>query len=109
MLVTIALGNGFIITAMLWGAFLAELIDRRLKISALYLVILAVLSFFGIIHSASPDGLMYFPWTLGGLARQIPIQFALAYLVLGGLFLILSLYSREPGAGIARINITQHR
>jgi AGZA family xanthine/uracil permease-like MFS transporter len=94
MLVTIAVGNGFIITAMLWGAFLAELIDRRLKRSALYLAVLAVLSFFGIIHSASPDGLMYFPWTLNGLAQQIPIQFTLAYLVLGGLFLVLSL-SRE--------------
>jgi AGZA family xanthine/uracil permease-like MFS transporter len=94
MLVTIAVGNGFIVTAMLWGAFLAELIDRRLKRSALYLAVLAVLSFFGIIHSASPDGLMYFPWTLNGLARQIPIQFTLAYLVLGGLFLVLS-FSRE--------------
>ena len=29
MLITIALGNGFIVTAMLWGGFLAELIDRR--------------------------------------------------------------------------------
>jgi AGZA family xanthine/uracil permease-like MFS transporter len=97
-LVTIAVGNGFIITAMLWGAFVAELIDRRLKSSALYLAVLALLSFFGIIHSASPDGLMYFPWTLSGLAQQIPIQFTLAYLVLGGLFLVLSLSreNREP-------------
>jgi adenine/guanine/hypoxanthine permease len=98
LLVTVAVGNGFIITAMLWGAFLAELIDRRLKTSALYLGILSVLSFFGIIHSASPDGVMYFPWMLDGLARQIPFQFALAYLVLGGLFLVLSFTreSREP-------------
>ena len=98
MLVTVAVGNGFIVTAMLWGAFLAELIDRRLKTSALYLAILAGLSFFGIIHSASPDGLMYFPWMLRGVAQQIPIQFSLAYLVLGGLFLMLSFTrgSREP-------------
>ncbi len=98
LLVTIALGNGFIVTAMLWGGFLAELIDRRLRISALYLAVLAILSFFGIIHSASPDGLMYFPWTLSGLAQQIPLQFGLAYLVLGGLFLLLSFTreSREP-------------
>jgi len=33
-LVTVALGNGFILTAMLWGAFLAEMIDRRLRRSA---------------------------------------------------------------------------
>jgi AGZA family xanthine/uracil permease-like MFS transporter len=101
MLVTIALGNGFIITAMLWGAFLAELIDRHLKRSALYLGILASLSFFGIIHSASPDGVMYLPWKLTGLLQQIPYQFALAYGVLAGLLLILSRTkeSREPVPG----------
>ena len=63
-LVTVAVGNGFILTAMLWGGFLAELIDRKLKRSALYLGILAVFSFFGVIHSSSPDGNMYLPWTL---------------------------------------------
>src|SRR6266567_2272475 len=31
LLVTVALGNGFILTSMLWGAFVAKLIDRRLK------------------------------------------------------------------------------
>jgi AGZA family xanthine/uracil permease-like MFS transporter len=98
LLVTIALGNGFIVTAMLWGAFLAELIDRRLKISAAYLGVLAVLAFFGIIHSASPDGLMYLPWTLAGVARQIPYQFALAYLVLAALLLALS-RTRESREG----------
>jgi AGZA family xanthine/uracil permease-like MFS transporter len=90
LLVTVALGNGFIVTAMLWGAFLAEMIDRRLTISALYLLILAVFAFFGIIHSASPDGGMYFPWKLSGLAQQIPYQFAIAYAVLAALFLLLS-------------------
>src|SRR5437762_8188509 len=33
MLVLVALGNGFILTGMLWGAFLAEMIDRRLRVS----------------------------------------------------------------------------
>ena len=89
LLVIVALGNGFIVTAMLWGAFLALLIDRRLVHSALCLGLLAVLSFFGIIHSASPDGLMYLPWTLDGLARQVPYQFATAYLALGALVLAL--------------------
>jgi AGZA family xanthine/uracil permease-like MFS transporter len=91
-LVTVALGNGFILTAMLWGAFLAEMIDRRLRRCALYLVILAVFTYFGIVHSASPDGVMYLPWTLADpLARAVPRQFALGYLVLAGLVLALSL------------------
>jgi adenine/guanine/hypoxanthine permease len=98
LLVTVALGNGFIVTAMLWGGFLAELIDRHLMRSAIYLVILGVLAFFGVIHSSSPDGVMYFPWHLSGLAQQIPYQFTMAYLVLAALLLLLSktVASREP-------------
>ncbi|MBF0499813.1 MAG: hypothetical protein HQM09_06755 [Candidatus Riflebacteria bacterium] len=98
MLVIVVLGNGFIVTAMLWGAFLTEMIDRRLKVSALYLCILGLLSFFGIIHSASPDGNMYLPWTLTGMARQIPFQFAACYIVLALMLLALSLTkeSRVP-------------
>jgi AGZA family xanthine/uracil permease-like MFS transporter len=97
-LVTIALGNGFILTAMLWGGFLAELIDRRLMISAMYLLIMAALTFFGVIHSASPDGVMYLPWTLPPTAQKIPYQFALAYAALAGMLLILGFTkeSREP-------------
>ncbi len=99
-LVTVALGNGFILTAMLWGAFLAELIDRRLVRSALYLGILAAFTFFGVIHSTSPDGNMYLPWTLvHPLQRTVAHQFALGYLTLAVLFLLLSRSkeSREPG------------
>ncbi len=98
-LVTVAVGNGFILTAMLWGGFLAELIDRKLARSALYLGILATFSFFGVIHSASPDGNMYLPWSLASpLQRAIPYQFALGYAVLGIMILLLSLSkeSREP-------------
>ncbi len=96
LLVTTALGNGFIITAMLWGGSLAELIDRRLLRSAVYLFLLAAFSFFGIVHSASPDGVMYLPWELHGLPRQVPFQFSLAYALFGILLLILS-YSKENG------------
>ena len=98
LLVIVALGNGFILTAMLWGAFLAKLIDRQLKIAALYLSVLALFTFFGIIHSASPDGNMYFPWTLAYPANQIPYQFTTAYLVLAIVVFALSFtkQSLEP-------------
>ncbi len=91
---TVALGNGFIVTAMLWGGFLAELIDRRLRRSAIYLAILALLAFFGVIHSSSPDGAMYLPWRLVGMAQQVPYQFALAYAVLALMLVGLS-FTRE--------------
>lgn len=99
-LVTVSLGNGFILTGMLWGACLAEMINRRLKASALYLLILAVLSFFGIVHSSSPEAGVYLPWLLTGPAREIPYQFAQSYLVLALLVFGLS-FSRveeEPPA-----------
>jgi AGZA family xanthine/uracil permease-like MFS transporter len=81
MLVTVALGNGFILTAMLWGAF----VD---------LVIMAGLTFFGIIHSVFPNGDSYFPWNLHGVLRQVPYQFATAYLVLAAMFFVLS-YTKQ--------------
>lgn len=98
LLVTVALGNGFILTAMLWGGMLAELIDRRLKASVVYLLLLAVLTFFGIIHSASPDGIMYFPWTLTGFMQKIPYQFTVAYIAFAVMLLMFSFTreSREP-------------
>lgn len=100
-LVTVALGNGFILTGMLWGAFLAEMIDRRLRLSALYLAICGVFSFFGVIHSATVNGNMYLPWRLTEpLARAVPYQFATGYLVLAALLLVLSFTqgAKEPPA-----------
>lgn len=93
-----ALGNGFILTGMLWGAFTAELIDRRLKRSAAYLLTLALLTPFGIIHSADKDGGMYNPLTLGAEQIMVPKLFTLGYLGLAALFFALSFTkeSQEP-------------
>ncbi len=98
MLVVVALGNGFILTAMLWGAFAAKLIDRKLRQASIYLVITAAFTFFGVIHSANPDGNMYLPWQLSGVFRQIPYQFTVAYLVLAGMLFFLSFtkQGKEP-------------
>lgn len=98
-LVTIAMGNGFILTAMLWGAWVALLIDRRLRAAAIYLMILAGMAFFGVIHSVYPDGNMYLPWNIPEpFLRAIPYQFASGYLALALLFVALSFTreSREP-------------
>lgn len=90
-LVTIALGNGFILTAMLWGAWVALLIDRKLRQAAAYLLILAGLAFFGVIHSTYPDGNMYLPWNIPEpFLRAIPYQFSSGYLALAILLLALS-------------------
>ncbi len=98
LLVTVALGNGFIVTGMLWGGFLAELINRRVRVSAVYLCVLALMTFFGVIHSAMPDGSMYLPWKLTGVVQQVPYQFTLAYAALAVLLLLFSFTreSKEP-------------
>lgn len=102
--VIVALGNGFILTGMLWGAFLAELIDRRLLRSAGYLMVLGALTIPGIIHSGSPDGNMYNPMNLDADAILVPKLFALGYFALAGLFVLLSFTPEskeapDPNAG----------
>jgi AGZA family xanthine/uracil permease-like MFS transporter len=73
-----ALGNGFILTAMLWGAFSARLIDHKLPGAAAYLGICAAFSLFGVIHSVDPAGSLYWPWTSGSeLNRHIAIGYAM--------------------------------
>lgn len=96
LLVTVALGNGFIITAMLWGAIVVKLIDGKIRSAALYAFTCALLTYFGLIHSALPDGNMYLPWNLPEAARRVPDQFAVAYFALALLFVALSLFCWQP-------------
>lgn len=87
----IALGNGFIITAMIWGAFTAKLIDRQFRMAAGYLVCGAFLSLFGLMHSIKIDGDMYLPWAVTpNTAGPSPVMIASAYLALAIVFLMLS-------------------
>ncbi|MBT9331031.1 hypothetical protein [Paracidobacterium acidisoli] len=74
----ILLSNGFIITAILWGAATAELIDRRFRHSAFYLVTGALFCLFGVIHSPTAQGTFVLPWQAGS---TLPWHFAAAYLL----------------------------
>ena len=93
-LTIVALGNGFILTAMLWGGMVATMIDRKLKQTSIYLIILSVFTFFGLIHSAIPEGNMYFPWTLRWELARVPYQFATGYLILAVMMFMFS-YTKE--------------
>jgi adenine/guanine/hypoxanthine permease len=70
------LGNGFIISALVWGAATAELIDRRYLRSAGFLLCGAVLSLFGVIHSPAMRGTFVLPWSE---PSRLPLHFAIAY------------------------------
>ncbi len=87
----VALGNGFIITSMLWGGFLAALIDRHYRAAVMTLLVAAVLSLFGIIHSVQASGGMYWPWALSGIAQTLVWQFTAAYGVLAVIIALLAL------------------
>jgi AGZA family xanthine/uracil permease-like MFS transporter len=93
--VIVALGNGFIITATLWAAFVVEMTERRLRAAAAYLAAGGVLCCFGIIHSVRADGSAYVFWRLEGTARVVASQFCTAYFVLAGALLVLSLQRRR--------------
>jgi AGZA family xanthine/uracil permease-like MFS transporter len=94
--VIVAMGNGFIITATIWAAFVVEMTERRLRSAALYLTVGGVLCFFGVIHSVRLDGSTYILWSLSGTARAIAVQFCAAYFVLAGVLAILSWQRPRP-------------
>jgi adenine/guanine/hypoxanthine permease len=72
------LGNGFIISALLWGAATAELIDRRFGRSTIYLASGAAFCLFGVIHSPAAQGTFLLPWRTSSV---LPFHFAAAYLI----------------------------
>jgi adenine/guanine/hypoxanthine permease len=87
----VALGNGFIITATVWGAFLVELIERRLRSAAAFLTAGALMCCFGLMHSVRADGSVYGLWQLKGAERAAALQFTLAYLILAAALFLLGL------------------
>ena len=95
-LATIAtLGNGFIITAMIWVTALVAMIDGQMRRAVLALLVGAVLTLFGFIHSVDPRGGIYLPWALEGLPRIIMWQFFGAYVALAVVLGLLSLQKPE--------------
>ncbi|MCL4551320.1 MAG: hypothetical protein M1495_22430 [Bacteroidetes bacterium] len=54
------------------------------------MILCAVLTFFGLIHSAMPDRNMYLPWQLPAQLKQIPFQFAIGYFVLAVMMFLFS-------------------
>jgi AGZA family xanthine/uracil permease-like MFS transporter len=97
------LGNGFIVTAVLWGAGGAELIDRRFARSALYFFAGAALCLFGVIHSPTAQGTFFLPWKVGDTA---PFTSAAAYCALGLIVLGARLLPRPREAASKATNST---
>jgi AGZA family xanthine/uracil permease-like MFS transporter len=60
---TTLLGNGFIVTSLLWGAAFAALLDHQFRRAAAFLAVCAAATLCGAIHSPLESGALFFPWT----------------------------------------------
>ena len=89
-LAIVILGNGFIVTGMLWATMLYFAMEHKWFKTFVCSCVLAGLSFFGIIHSLYISGQLYLPWTLPANVQNIPYQLAIGYLLFGVISLLLS-------------------
>ncbi len=92
------LAHGFILTGMLWGAYLATLIDRRTTRAAVYALFLAGFAAVGLVHSVRPDGGLYAP---GAAPDPLADQVALGYLAVAFLTFALGFGGRGRAGAAA--------
>jgi AGZA family xanthine/uracil permease-like MFS transporter len=94
------LAGGFIVTSLLWGTALAHLIDGRVKPVVATLLVAAVFSWFGVIHSPLPSNPIMPPaqvlqqleaaGRLKASAGQTPYHWSAAYILMAAAILLLS-------------------
>jgi AGZA family xanthine/uracil permease-like MFS transporter len=83
----LVLGNGFILTAVLWSWALVAIIDRRPAAAALVLALTSLATLFGLVHSPLPSGRVFWPWSPAApLGAALPL--AGAYGALAGVTLL---------------------
>jgi AGZA family xanthine/uracil permease-like MFS transporter len=88
----LVLGNGFILTAVVWGAAVAALLDRRFIATAVAFAIGSAATLFGLMHSPVANGAVFWPWAAPG---PEPLRLAGAYGVLAVLCGFAALSSRS--------------
>jgi AGZA family xanthine/uracil permease-like MFS transporter len=60
----LTLGNGFILSSLLWGSAVVFIIDRRLRVAAAVFACASLAALFGLIHSPLPSGGLLWPWSV---------------------------------------------
>jgi adenine/guanine/hypoxanthine permease len=81
------LGNGFILTALLWGSGLALIVDRRLAAAASVFAVASLATLCGVIHSPLETGGLFWP---GSSGTRWPELLAGGYGLLAALLLALA-------------------
>jgi AGZA family xanthine/uracil permease-like MFS transporter len=70
----LVLGNGFILTAVLWGSALVFIIERRPGATAVVFAVCSLATLCGLVHSPLPSGAVFWPWSPGApLAVAAPL------------------------------------
>ena len=87
------LGNGFIVTAMIWATWLVWIIDHRLLAAACLCFVASALTLVGLIHSPYPDGRLFVP---GVATPALVYALASGYALLGVLCAGLAFTHRAP-------------
>ena len=81
------LGNGFILTGVLWGSALVFIVDRRPAALAVVFALSSLATLVGLVHSPLPAGGVFWPWSAGApLGAAAPL--AATYGVLAALALL---------------------
>lgn len=80
------LGNGFILSALLWGSAVAFVIDRQLRLAGAVFACASLATLFGLIHSPLPTGALFLPWAVDSI---VPRTLAGAYGVVAWLCWLL--------------------
>jgi AGZA family xanthine/uracil permease-like MFS transporter len=99
-------GGGFIVTSLLWGAALANLIDGKIRPVVATLLLAAVFSWFGVIHSPLPSSPILSPAAVirqleaegraNASAQQTPYHWSGAYLLTTLALLALYRFGTPP-------------
>ena len=83
----LVLGNGFIVTALVWGAAVVAMVERRLAPAAAVLGLGSLAALVGVIHSPLPSGALFWPWAVG---TTTPLRVAGAYGLAAAVLLLLA-------------------
>jgi AGZA family xanthine/uracil permease-like MFS transporter len=78
----LVLGNGFILTAVLWAWALVGIIERRLGVTSLLFAFASLATLFGVMHSPEATGALFWPWAA---PSGVPVRLAGAYGALAAL------------------------
>jgi adenine/guanine/hypoxanthine permease len=89
----LVLGNGFILTAVLWAAALVFIIERQPAATAVVFALTSVATLFGLVHSPLASGAIFWPWSPAA-PMQVTAPLAGAYGALAGLALLAAIGTR---------------